>query len=62
MKNPEMIKRYSYIIQEYNEKKIETNDIPTIIPHYIEIIKAVESLNHDTLKEIIKQYYDKNKI
>ena len=57
--NPEMIKRYSFIMQEYNEKKIEKTDVPTFIPNYIETIKAIESLNHDALKEIIKRYYSK---
>ena len=53
----ENIKRYSFITHEYNEIKIDKNDVPTFIPNYIEVVKAIESINQDTLKEIIKKYY-----
>jgi len=58
--DPENIKRYSYIMQQYNELKINSNDVPTFIPNYIEIIKAIDSINNDTLKDIIKQHYPKS--
>jgi hypothetical protein len=54
---PENVKRYSFIAHEYNEAKIDKNDVPTFIPNYIELVKAIESINQDRLKEIIKKYY-----
>jgi len=59
--DPENVKRYSFISHEYNEAKINTNDVPTFIPNYIEIVKAIESINQDVLKEIIIRYYKKSK-
>jgi len=58
--DPENIKRYSFIMHQYYEVKIDTTDVPTFIPNYIEIIKAIDSINQDALKEIIKQHYKKS--
>jgi hypothetical protein len=57
--DPENIKRYSFIMQEYNESKIEKSDVPTFIPNYIEVVRAIESINKDIMKEIIKRHYKK---
>ena len=57
--DPENIKRYSFIMQEYNESKIEKSDVPIFIPNYIEVVRAIESINKDIMKEIIKRHYKK---
>jgi hypothetical protein len=57
--NQNQLKKYSFITHEYRQVRIDRNEVP-IIPHYQEIIKAIDSLNHDALKEIIKRYHEKN--
>jgi hypothetical protein len=59
-KQKQIIKMYSSIMHEYSQQYID-HDVP-LLPIRAEIMRAIESLNHDLLKDIIKKHVEHKKL